>query len=173
MLLICQQRFLFNVFYVFYYFHKNAFLTFFIFGVNVFYIYSLETSISYNNIITIEEPDRKVLTITAGVFERCHRTENELLTMAHGAWVYLVHVELDSNSSDRWSTLGSSISGPRAKSGPRRPNNWPAEQRQNGEEIYYIFLKIHLPVLTIYIFLFIVNERLILVKFISVMSDAV
>src|SRR6218665_862993 len=29
MLLICQQRFLFNVFYVFYFFHKTAFLTFF------------------------------------------------------------------------------------------------------------------------------------------------
>src|SRR6218665_124705 len=30
MLLVCQQRFLFNVFYVFYFFHKNAFF-------NVFY----------------------------------------------------------------------------------------------------------------------------------------
>ena len=56
---------------------------------------------------------------------------------------------------------GSSISGPRAKSGPRRPNNWPAEQRQNAEEIYYIFFKIHLSVLTIYIFVLIINERLI------------
>ena len=66
----------------------------------------------------------------------------------------------------------SSISGPRAKSGPRRLNNWPAEQRQNAEEIYYNFFKIHLSVLTIYIFIFIVNESLILVKFCSVMQDA-
>src|SRR6218665_1858510 len=42
---------------------------------------------------------------------------------------------------------GSSISGPRAKSGPRGPNNWPAKQRQNVEEIYYIFFKIHFSVL--------------------------
>ena len=41
---------------------------------------------------------------------------------------------------------GSSISG------PRRPNNWPVEQHQNAEEIYYIFLQIHFPILTIYIF---------------------
>jgi len=47
---------------------------------------------------------------------------------------------------------GSSISGPQAKCGPRRPNNWPAEQRQNAEEIYYIFFKIHFSVLTIYIY---------------------
>src|SRR6218665_819987 len=67
---------------------------------------------------------------------------------------------------------GSSISGPRAKSGPRRPHNWPAEQLQNSEEIYYIFFKIYLSVLTIYVFLFIINERLILVKFSSVMQDA-
>src|SRR6218665_3569647 len=59
---------------------------------------------------------------------------------------------------------GSSISGPRAKSGPRRPNNWPAEQLQNAEEIYYNFFKIHLSVLTIYIFILIINERLLLVK---------
>jgi len=61
---------------------------------------------------------------------------------------------------------GSSISGPRAKSGPRRPNNWPAEQRQNAEEIYYNFFKVHLSVglLTIYLFILIINERLILVK---------
>ena len=39
MLLICQQRFLFNVFYVFYFFHKIAFFNVFILGVNVFYIY--------------------------------------------------------------------------------------------------------------------------------------
>ena len=44
---------------------------------------------------------------------------------------------------------GSSISGPRAKSGPRRPNNWPAEQCQNAEDIYYIFYKIHFSILTI------------------------
>jgi len=36
-------------------------------------------------------------------------------------------------------------------SGPRRPNNWPAEQLQNAEEIYYIFFKIYFSVLTIYI----------------------
>jgi len=44
---------------------------------------------------------------------------------------------------------GSSISGPRAKSGPRRPYNWPVEQRQNAEDIYYIFFKIDFSVLTI------------------------
>ena len=67
----------------------------------------------------------------------------------------------------------SSISGPRAKSGPRRPNNWSAEQRPNANEIYYIFFKIHFSVLTIYTFIFIINEILILVKFSSVMHDAV
>jgi len=37
MLLICQQRFLFNGFFTFFiFFIKNAFLTFFILGVNVF-----------------------------------------------------------------------------------------------------------------------------------------
>jgi len=65
---------------------------------------------------------------------------------------------------------GSSISGPQAKCGPRRPNNWPAEQRQNAEEIYYNFFKIHFSVLKNYI---IINEWLILVKFSSVMQDAV
>src|SRR6218665_86018 len=54
---------------------------------------------------------------------------------------------------------GSSISGPRAKSGPRRPNNWAAEQRQNADEIYYNFFKVHLSVLTIYLFILIINER--------------
>jgi len=39
---------------------------------------------------------------------------------------------------------GSSISGPRA--GPRRPYNWPAEQRQNAEDIYYIFFKLDFSV---------------------------
>src|SRR6218665_1037726 len=68
---------------------------------------------------------------------------------------------------------GSSISGPRAKSGPRRPNSWPAEQGQNAEEIYYIFFKTHFFVLTIYVFIFIIKEILILVKFSSVMQDAV
>jgi len=63
---------------------------------------------------------------------------------------------------------GSSISGPRAKAGLRRQNNWPAEQRQNAEEIYYV-----LPVLAIYIFIVIINEKLIFVKFSSVMQDAV
>ena len=37
-LLICQQRFLFDVFY---YFHKNTFLMIFILGVNVLYIYAM------------------------------------------------------------------------------------------------------------------------------------
>ena len=43
MLLICQQRFLFNVFYVFLFFFINVFLTLFILGVNVvfFYIYGV------------------------------------------------------------------------------------------------------------------------------------
>src|SRR6218665_3513057 len=47
---------------------------------------------------------------------------------------------------------GSSISGLRARIGPRRLNNRPAEQHQNAKEIYYIFFQIHFPVLTIYIF---------------------
>ena len=59
---------------------------------------------------------------------------------------------------------GSSISGPRAESGPRRPNNWPVEHRQNAEEIYYISFKIHFSALIIYIFLFIINELFILLK---------
>jgi len=66
---------------------------------------------------------------------------------------------------------GSSISDPRAKSGPRRPNKGPAENRQNSEEIDYIFFKIHFSVLTIYIFN--INEILILLKFSSVMQDSV
>jgi len=68
---------------------------------------------------------------------------------------------------------GSSISGPRAKSGPRRPNNWPAEQRQNAEDIYYMFSKN--PFFCInnsaYIFIFVINEILILVEFSLVMQD--
>src|SRR6218665_1456804 len=46
----------------------------------------------------------------------------------------------------------------------RRSNNWLAEQRHNGEELYYIFFKIHFPVLTIYPIIFIINEILILVR---------
>jgi len=42
-MLICQQRFLFNVFTFFICLIKNAFLTFFILGVNVFYIYAVDT----------------------------------------------------------------------------------------------------------------------------------
>ena|SRR6218665_2506605 len=61
---------------------------------------------------------------------------------------------------------GSSVSSPQAKSGPRRPSNWPSEQPQNAEDIYYIFFKIHFYVLAIYIFIFIIHERLILVKLI-------
>src|SRR6218665_3357777 len=54
------------------------------------------------------------------------------------------------------------------------PNNWPAELHQNAEEIYYNFFKVHLSVLTIYIFILIINERLILVNFFSlVMQDTV
>src|SRR6218665_567039 len=71
---------------------------------------------------------------------------------------------------------GSSISSPQAKSGPRRRNNWLAEQCQNhksAKEIYYIFFKIYFSVLTIYIFTFIINERLILVKFSSIIQDTV
>ena len=45
---------------------------------------------------------------------------------------------------------GSLISGLRARFGPRRPNNCPADKRQNAEEIiYYNFFKIHLSVLTV------------------------
>ena len=58
----------------------------------------------------------------------------------------------------------SSISGLRAKTVPRRPNNWPVEQCQNAEKIYYLLFKFHFSVLTIYIFIFIINEILILVK---------
>jgi len=61
--------------------------------------------------------------------------------------------------------------GPRTKSGPPRINNWHAELRQNTEQICYIFFKIHFSVLKIYIFIFIINEILILVKFSSVMQD--
>src|SRR6218665_2571030 len=39
MLLICQQCFLFNAFYFYFFYKKTRFLTFFILGVNVFYIY--------------------------------------------------------------------------------------------------------------------------------------
>jgi len=42
-----------------------------------------------------------------------------------------------------------------------------------AEEIHYIFFKIHFSVLTINIFIFIINEILGLVKFSSVMQDAV
>ena|SRR6218665_1742935 len=59
------------------------------------------------------------------------------------------------------------------KLAPRRPNNWPAEQRQNAEEICYLFFKIHFSVLTIYIFISIINEILILVKFSSTVQDTV
>jgi len=61
---------------------------------------------------------------------------------------------------------GSSISGPRAKSGPRRPHNWHAEQSQNTEKIISSVLKI-------YIFIFVINETSILVKLSSAMQDAV
>jgi len=61
----------------------------------------------------------------------------------------LPKLEADNNEVHKCKVLtvisvlqGSSISGPRAKSGPRRPNSWPAEQRQNAEEICYIFFKI-------------------------------
>jgi len=67
---------------------------------------------------------------------------------------------------------GSSISDLRAKSGPPRPNNWPAGVFPNTEKIYYIFFKIHFSVLKIYISIFIINEILILVKLSSVMQDA-
>ena len=39
MLLICQQLFYSTILYVFYFFIKTRFLTFFILGVNDFYIY--------------------------------------------------------------------------------------------------------------------------------------
>jgi len=45
---------------------------------------------------------------------------------------------------------------------------------QNAEEIYYISFKIHFSSLVIYIFIFIINKILILVKTISsIMQDAV
>ena len=90
------------------------------------------------------------------------------------AWAYTQSLNIVMQIEGIPVELGSSISGPQAKSGPRRPNNWPAEQRQNAEEIYYNFFKVHLSVLTIYLFILIINERLILVKKISlVMQDAV
>src|SRR6218665_2630985 len=67
---------------------------------------------------------------------------------------------------------GSSISGPRAKSGPRRPQNWPAEQSQNAENNYCIFFQIRSSVLKIYIFISVIYIS-ILVKFSSAMQDAV
>jgi len=68
---------------------------------------------------------------------------------------------------------GSSISRPRAKSGPRRPQNWPAKQSQNAEKNYCIFFQIRSSVLKIYISIFVINETSIVVKFSSAMQDAV
>ena len=49
---------------------------------------------------------------------------------------------------------GSSISGPRAKSGPWRPNDWPVEQCQNAEEfITFSFKSIFLYWQFIYLYL--------------------
>ena len=44
---------------------------------------------------------------------------------------------------------GSSISGPRARFWPAKAKQLAREVRQNAEEIYYIFFKIHFSVLTI------------------------
>ena len=55
---------------------------------------------------------------------------------------------------------GSSIRGPQAKSGLRRSNNWPTKQHQNAEEIYSIFFKIHVSVLTVNMFIFFINEKI-------------
>src|SRR6218665_2808296 len=89
------------------------------------------------------------------------------LSRAQRHWVLCRTVETDVEITCDDVRQGSSISGPRAKSGPRRPNYWPAEQRQNAEEIAYIFFKTHFSVFTIYILIiiFIISLMKILVKF--------
>src|SRR6218665_435285 len=68
---------------------------------------------------------------------------------------------------------GSSISGPRAKSGLRRLNNSPAEQHQNAQELFLHFLSNSFSSINnLYIYLLLM-KRLILVKFSSVLQDAV
>jgi len=47
---------------------------------------------------------------------------------------------------------GSSISSPRAKSGPRKDKQLARGATPNTEEIYYILFKIHVSVLTIYLY---------------------
>jgi len=53
-LLICQQRFLLNVFNVFIFSYKTRFLTVFILGVNVFYIYAFEDHVHRTSCFSVK-----------------------------------------------------------------------------------------------------------------------
>src|SRR6218665_2197167 len=61
---------------------------------------------------------------------------HDLITEAIDTSKFSIGIFLDLANAFDTVDQGSSISGPRAKSGPRMPNNWPAVQCQNAEEIY-------------------------------------
>ena len=73
----------------------------------------------------------------------------------HSRFIFINEIFEEETPSD-FLRQGSSING-----------IWPAEQRQYAEQIYYIFFKFHFSVLTIYIFIFIINERLFFSKIVE------